>query len=106
MIDPIVKVLIERRKAAHMTGQQIAEIAGMSLKTYQRIERGESDMKLSQYRSITRALNMTDLDVALDVKEVQPITSADFCAAARLLSPEAQAILVRFIMQVASPKLK
>ena len=101
MIDPIVKVLTERRKAVHLTRQQMAEIAGMSLKTYQRIERGESDMKLSQYRSIVRALNLTDLDIALDVKQVQPVTSADLSAAARLLSPEAQTMLMRFILQVA-----
>ncbi|OLQ93770.1 transcriptional regulator [Vibrio ponticus] len=100
MIDPIVQVITTRRKLAKLTRQQMADVAGMSLKTYQRIERGESDMKISQYRSIIRALNLTDLDIALDVKEIQPFTNADLLAAARLLSPEAQAMLVRFIMQV------
>ncbi|OLQ93056.1 transcriptional regulator [Vibrio panuliri] len=100
MIDPIVQVIISRRKLSKLTRQQMADIAGMSLKTYQRIERGESDMKMSQYRSILRTLNLTDLDVALDVKEIQPFTNADLVAAARLLSPEAQALLVRFIMNV------
>ncbi|GAB2645035.1 helix-turn-helix transcriptional regulator [Vibrio panuliri] len=100
MIDPIVQVIISRRKLSKLTRQQMADIAGMSLKTYQRIERGESDMKMSQYRSILRTLNLTDLDIALDVKEIQPFTNADLVAAARLLSPEAQALLVRFIMNV------
>lgn len=101
MIDPIVQVIANRRKLAKLTRQQVAEIAGMSLKTYQRIERGESDMKISQYRSIVRALHLTDLDIALDVKNIQPVTNADLAAAARLLSPDAQAMLVRFIMHVA-----
>lgn len=105
MLDPIVIVLTKRRKLANMSRANIADIAGMSLKTYQRIERGESDMKLSQYRAIIRALNVTDLDIALDVKGIQMATSADLAAACRLLSGEAQASLIRFLMLVAKNKL-
>ena len=105
MIDPIVQVLINRRKLANISRAEITEIAGMSLKTYQRIERGESDMKLSQYRSIVRALNLTDLDIALDIIGIQTTTSADLVAACRLLNRDAQSALIRFIMLVAKNKI-
>ncbi|ANU38969.1 helix-turn-helix domain-containing protein [Vibrio scophthalmi] len=105
MIDPIVMVLINRRKSASMTRVEIAEIAGMSLKTYQRIERGESDMKLSQFRAITRALHITELDVALDIKGIQPTTTADLTAACRLLNRDAQTSLMRFLMLITKQKL-
>ncbi|MGU3847123.1 transcriptional regulator, partial [Vibrio diabolicus] len=74
--------------------------AGMSVKTYQRIERGESDLKLSQYRSILRSLHLTDLDIALDIRDVQHVTADDLMAVARLLSPEAQSLLVRLLSLV------
>ncbi|NAW80782.1 helix-turn-helix domain-containing protein, partial [Vibrio sp. V43_P6S15P86] len=70
-VDPIIEALIARRKASGLSREQMANIAGMSVKTYQRIERGESDLKLSQYRSILRSLHLTDLDIALDIRGVQ-----------------------------------
>ena len=105
MIDPIVQALINRRKLANISRVEITEIAGMSLKTYQRIERGESDMKLSQYRLIVRALNLTDLDVALDTIAIQTTTPADLVAACRLLNADTQSALIRFIMLVAKNRM-
>ncbi|MCV6038717.1 hypothetical protein OFP00_37120, partial [Escherichia coli] len=81
-----------------------ANIAGMSVKTYQRIERGESDLKLSQYRAILRSLHLTDLDIALDVRDVQHVTANDLTAVARLLSPEAQSLLVRLLSLILEQK--
>ncbi|MFH4853364.1 helix-turn-helix transcriptional regulator [Vibrio diabolicus] len=96
-VDPIIEALIARRKASGLSREQMANIAGMSVKTYQRIERGESDLKLSQYRSILRSLHLTDLDIALDIRDVQHVTADDLMAVARLLSPEAQSLLVRLL---------
>ena len=45
-IDPIIEVLTQRRKEQGISREKIAQSAGMSLKTYQRIERGESDLSL------------------------------------------------------------
>lgn len=84
----------------------MANIAGMSVKTYQRIERGESDLKLSQYRAILRSLHLTDLDIALDVRDVQHVTANDLTAVARLLSPEAQSLLVRLLSLILEQKNK
>ncbi|EJS9607683.1 helix-turn-helix transcriptional regulator [Vibrio parahaemolyticus] len=103
-VDPIVEALIIRRKEHGLSREQMANIAGMSVKTYQRIERGESDLKLSQYRSILRSLNLTDLDIALDIaldiRGIEHVTAEDLVTVARLLSPEAQSLLVRLLSLV------
>lgn len=96
-IDPIIEALIKRRKEQGLSREQIALMAGMSVKTYQRIERGESDLKLSQYRSILRSLQLTDLDIALDIRGVEHVSENDLTSIARVLSPEAQSLLVRLL---------
>ncbi|WP_417876969.1 helix-turn-helix domain-containing protein [Vibrio sp.] len=98
--DPIIEALIKRRKEMGFSREQIAKMAGMSVKTYQRIERGESDLKLSQYRSILRSMQLTDLDIALDIRGVEHVTEQDLASIARLLSPEAQSLLVRLLSLV------
>ncbi|EJU9972709.1 helix-turn-helix transcriptional regulator [Vibrio alginolyticus] len=105
-VDPIIQALIARRKSNGLSREKMANIAGMSVKTYQRIERGESDLKLSQYRAILRSLHLTDLDIALDVRDVQHVTANDLTAVARLLSPEAQSLLVRLLSLVLEQKNK
>lgn len=105
-VDPIIQALIARRKLNGLSREQMANIAGMSVKTYQRIERGESDLKLSQYRAILRSLHLTDLDIALDVRDVQHVTANDLTAVARLLSPEAQSLLVRLLSLILEQKNK
>ncbi|PFG58083.1 helix-turn-helix protein [Vibrio sp. ES.051] len=105
-VDPIIQALIARRKANGLSRDQMANVAGMSVKTYQRIERGESDLKLSQYRSILRSLDLTDLDIALDIRDVEHVTAADVTAMARLLSPEAQSLLVRLLSLVIEQRSK
>ncbi|MGP8308524.1 helix-turn-helix transcriptional regulator [Vibrio sp. YIC-376] len=96
-VDPIIEALIKRRKEQGLSREQIAQMAGMSVKTYQRIERGESDLKLSQYRSILRSLQLTDLDIALDIRGVEHVSENDLASIARVLSPEAQSLLVRLL---------
>ena len=49
--EPIVLAIIKRRKLAGLSQDKMASVAGMSLKTYQRIERGENH--LSQQISTT-----------------------------------------------------
>lgn len=93
-------MLCIRRKEYGLSREQVSQMAGMSVKTYQRIERGESDLKLSQYRAILRSLNLTDLDISLDIREVEHVTENDLVTIARLLSPEAQALLVRLLSLV------
>lgn len=98
--EPIINVIRRRREMIGMSRSQIADIAGMSEKTYLRIERGDSDMRLSQYRTIIRALKLTDLDISLDILEIDPTTPWDVAAAARILSPEARLLLVKLVMTI------
>ncbi|MFA0059090.1 helix-turn-helix transcriptional regulator [Vibrio cyclitrophicus] len=98
--EPIVIALIERRKQANLSQEKLAFSSEMSLKTYQRIERGEADIKMSQYRSIMRTLKVTDLDVVLDVVGASQPTEADVAAASRLLSSEERMLLIKLILSV------
>ncbi|EAQ55121.1 helix-turn-helix transcriptional regulator [Vibrio sp. 10N.222.54.F12] len=102
--EPIVIALIERRKLGNWSQEKLAASAGMSLKTYQRIERGEADIKMSQYRSITRTLKVTDLDVVLDVVGASEAAAEDVAAASRLLTSEERMLLIKLILSVKKQK--
>lgn len=98
--EPIIKAIRQRRLTAKLSVRDFASIAGMSERTYQRVENGESDMKLSQLRSITRALNITELDLILDTLNTGKDISSEVQAAARLLSPKIQVMLTNLIIAV------
>jgi len=51
--------LRERRKQQGKTQQEIADLAGISLKSYQRIEKGEQDPAVSVAKLIAKALKST-----------------------------------------------
>ena len=67
--DPLIQAIKNRREAANLSQEKVADMVGVSLKTYQRIERGETDMKMSHYRILLKHLKTTDLDVSLEVEE-------------------------------------
>ncbi|WP_305817511.1 helix-turn-helix transcriptional regulator [Photobacterium leiognathi] len=99
MADPISIIIKNRRIHLGMTQSQLAENAGMSEKTYQRIEQGGADMRMSQYRALIKALNLSDLDVSLDLLEIETTTPWDVAAAARVLLPSTRMHLVKSIME-------
>lgn len=94
----VVTAIKNRRVDANLTKKELADQVGMSEKTYQRLESGVADMKISQYYSILKALNITDLDIVLDTYDVDAATPWDVAAAARLLLPETRNNLVASIM--------
>lgn len=96
--DPLITALKERREAAGLSQKNIAEMIGVTLKTYQRIERGETDMKMSHYRILVEKLKTTDLDISLDMLGVDKTTPWDVAAAARTLPPEVRTALVSMLM--------
>ncbi|NAX32005.1 helix-turn-helix domain-containing protein [Vibrio sp. V37_P2S8PM304] len=98
--DPLIYALKERREAAGLSQQQTADMIGISLKTYQRIERGETDMKMSHYRILVDKLKTTDLDISLDMLGIDRATPWDVAAAARTLPPEVRTVLVSLIMMI------
>ncbi|WP_353762720.1 helix-turn-helix transcriptional regulator, partial [Shigella sonnei] len=76
----IVTAIKNRRVDANLTQKELADQVGMSEKTYQRLESGVADMKISQYYSILKALNITDLDIVLDTYDVDAATPWDVAA--------------------------
>ncbi|OEF51002.1 transcriptional regulator [Enterovibrio norvegicus] len=95
--EPIIEVIKNRRKAAGMTQAALASKAGMTLKTYQRIEQG-ADMRISYYRAVITALELADLDISLDMLDVDTATAHDVAAAARVLSEESRRLLIKIII--------
>ncbi|WP_332839972.1 helix-turn-helix domain-containing protein [Photobacterium phosphoreum] len=97
--DPISNIIKKRRLQLGLTQSKLAKQAGMSDKTYQRIEQGCSDMRLSQYRALINACQMTDLDVSLDLLGVESATAEDVASASRLLLPITRLRLVQSIIE-------
>jgi len=104
-LSPLISALIIRRKARGITQEEAAEMAGLSLKTYQRIENGSTDMRMKNYDAVLRGMKMTHLDICLDVIGVSIATAWDVAAAARLLSTEARAAIVSMIMIIYRDKI-
>ncbi|HCG8683760.1 helix-turn-helix domain-containing protein [Vibrio diabolicus] len=63
-IEPIVLYLIQERLRNRMTQKQIADLANIPLRTYQRIEQGKSEATISQVRRVIEVFDITWLDVA------------------------------------------
>lgn len=101
-LDPIIIAITKRRRRNGISREDVADIAGMSLKTYARIERGETDIHLSQYRAILRALNATDLDISLDILDIVDISDKDVLSAARLLSSNSRKLLVKLLLSISN----
>lgn len=98
--EPLINAIKKRREAAGLSQLQIADMIGVSLKTYQRIERGETEMKMSHYRILIEKLKTTDLDISLDMLGVDKTTPWDVAAAARTLPPEVRTVLVSLLMMI------
>ena len=65
VIDPIVLCLRHFRTEKRLSQEVVAELSGMSPSTIYRIERGETDIKLSQIRRYLQAIEMRIDDVYL-----------------------------------------
>ncbi|MDW3125189.1 helix-turn-helix transcriptional regulator, partial [Vibrio sp. 1974] len=68
-----------------LSQQQMADKSGMSLRTIQRLEAGETDMKLGQYRKIIEALGISDMDVSVALFRHEFATGKDLAALAQAL---------------------
>ncbi|HFQ5435208.1 TPA: helix-turn-helix domain-containing protein [Vibrio vulnificus] len=59
--DSLIKAIKHRRRLAGLTQEQLAEKAGISKKTYKRIEQGVRDITWSEYERILEALMSVSL---------------------------------------------
>lgn len=96
--EPVILALIAKRKSFYISQTKAASMAGLSLKTYQRIEKGTADIRLKNFKALLKGLKTTDLDISLDALGFSDVTAWDVAAASRLLPPDARAALVEMIM--------
>ncbi|MCG6410461.1 helix-turn-helix domain-containing protein [Vibrio fluvialis] len=98
--ESLIKAIKKRREAAEISQVHAAEMIGVSLKTYQRIENGQTDIKMTHYRRLLKMLNLTELDLCLDMVGIEGATPWDVAAAARTLPPDVRTVLVTLIMML------
>ena len=96
-IDPVVYVLRKYREKGNFSQREIAQFTGISERTIQRIESGDTDMKFSQYRCYLRALNITDMDVSMAMLSHEFITEDDIAAVARRLPLSIRKAILYFL---------
>jgi transcriptional regulator with XRE-family HTH domain len=63
------KAILDRRKELKITQPHLAELAGVSVNSLYKIERGQSNSTLELIEKITEVLG---LEVKLEVKKVKP----------------------------------
>lgn len=105
-IDPVVYVLRKYREKGNLSQREIARLTGISERTIQRIESGDTDMKFSQYRCYLSALNITDMDVSIAMLSHEFITEDDIAAVARRLPFSMRRAILHFLDELAKHMIK
>ncbi len=100
VVDPIVSVLRRYRENAGISQQEMSNITNISYRTLQRLESGESDMKLSHYRQYLKALNLADMDVSIALYNHEFTTANDVAAVSRKLPLKFRYVLIRFLNEL------
>lgn len=98
--DPLFKAIVTRLFAANISHKQAAQLAGVSEKTFQRCVNGTTDLRLTNISALLAALNVTYLDVALDMIRAEEVGCHSVASVARLLTPEMRAILIEMMVQI------
>ncbi|WP_240694531.1 helix-turn-helix domain-containing protein [Vibrio owensii] len=100
-IDPIVYVLKRYRENRSMSQAKLSEATGISLRTIQRIESGETDLKMSQYRRYLEALSLSDMDISISLMSHHFVTEREVAAVTRRFPFRIKQVLVRFLNELA-----
>ncbi|HFQ4837565.1 hypothetical protein ATY35_09730 [Vibrio cidicii] len=95
--DSLIKAIKHRRRLAGLTQEQLAEKAGISKKTYKRIEQGVRDITWSEYERILEALNVSEFDMVLDRFELDNVTEHDLLAVSRLFPEPIRRLITNFL---------
>lgn len=64
--------LLAIRKKVGLTQAEVAELSGISDRTYAEIERGNANMRVASLVSICAALHITPNDILIDPNQYQP----------------------------------
>ncbi|MEZ9525691.1 helix-turn-helix domain-containing protein [Enterovibrio norvegicus] len=100
--DPIVSVLRHRREQLKISQKDLAAITGIGYRTIQRMESGDTDMKLRQYRKILEALRLTDMDVSVALFGHEMTKADDVASVSRLLPMHVRRMLVQFLVSIST----
>ncbi|OCH31983.1 transcriptional regulator [Aliivibrio fischeri] len=100
-IDPIVYVLRRYREVKGFSQEQVALKTGISPRTIQRIESGDSDMKMGQYRRYLEALGLSDMDISMSLFSHEFVTEKEVAAISRRLPYRFRKIVIVFLNELA-----
>ncbi|RSD31972.1 helix-turn-helix domain-containing protein [Vibrio pectenicida] len=98
--DPIIEYLVHLRVSKRVTQQQISDATGIKLSTYQRLERGERDPKLSELKSLFKYYEVTWLDFAWVELGKRQAHDADLAAAMKQLPEHIRKPIIDLIRAV------
>ncbi|MGD8109398.1 helix-turn-helix domain-containing protein [Vibrio sp. TRT 17S01] len=98
--NSLARAIKKRRDFAGLTQNEAAKACHLALKTYQRIERGETDIRWSQYQSIIKGLKTTELDLLLDRMEYENPNESDVFSATRLLPQKLRRIFIDLFVEL------
>lgn len=105
-IDPLVWALRKERLRRGLSYGQLAQLSGLSVSTIKRIESGRSDIRLSQYRQLVRALGVSDLDMTISAMDYHPDGIPDMSAALRMIPRPQRDIMIRAVLDMAKSYAK
>lgn len=100
-VDPIVYVLRRYRESNGISQDKMAKLTGISARTIQRLESGDSDMKFSQYRRYLKVLDISDMDVSIALFSHEFVTEKDIAALSRKFPLRVKQVIVRFLDELA-----
>ncbi|HAS6054696.1 TPA: helix-turn-helix domain-containing protein [Vibrio vulnificus] len=95
----LMVVIKRRRERDQLTQMDVARGIGVSRRHYVRCESGKAELKLSQFVAAMKFLNITYMDLALDILNLVPVTAWDVAAAARTLTAASRKSLIEFLMR-------
>ena len=99
-IDPIVYVLRNYRHSIGISQDDMSKKTGISRRTLQRIEAGNTDMKLSQYRQYLRILGISDMDVSIALFSHDFVTEREISAVIRKLPLKIKQAIIQFLIEL------
>nr|WP_274534872.1 helix-turn-helix transcriptional regulator [Salinivibrio kushneri] len=98
--DPAILFFIRQRIVYKMTQQDVAHQAGIPFRTYQRLETGQAELKMSQFRKLCRLYNVTSVDVALGELQFRRRYAADVASVAATLPFEVREHFLKLMIAI------
>ena len=96
-LEPFVEHLLELRIKNRKSQEQIAQQSGISLSSYQRIEQGKRDPRLSELNALLKCYKITWLDFAWAEVGKRPINEKDLAAVVKHVPEHIRKPLIELI---------